>query len=87
MPELRITRRARELIAALAPELQDAVESTLLRLQADPGAAGKPLQGRLRGIWVARVGSYRILYTIEGAHQSLTVVVRAVLHRSGAYRR
>jgi mRNA-degrading endonuclease RelE of RelBE toxin-antitoxin system len=41
----------------------------------------------MRGTWVARIGSYRILYTIEGAEASVTVVVRAVLHRAVAYRR
>jgi len=41
----------------------------------------------MRGTWVAKVGSYRILYTIEGPEASTTVVVRAVLHRAAAYRR
>jgi mRNA-degrading endonuclease RelE of RelBE toxin-antitoxin system len=41
----------------------------------------------MHGTWVAKVGSYRILYTIEGAEPAVTVVVRAVLHRSLAYRR
>ena len=67
--------------------MQDAVEATLLRVQADPRSAGKPLRGRMHGMWVARVGSYRILYTIEGADPAITVVVRAVLHRSVAYGR
>jgi hypothetical protein len=39
----------------------------------------------------ARVNScareHRILYTIEGSEPAVTVVVRAVLHRSRAYRR
>ena len=57
------------------------------RLLLDPRQNGKPLRGRMRGTWVARVGSYRILYTIEGTEASLTIVVRAVLHRAVAYRR
>lgn len=65
---------------------QDATENALLRLATDPRAAGKPLRGRISGLWVARVGSYRILYTIEGSEASPTVVVHAVLHRSVAYR-
>jgi mRNA-degrading endonuclease RelE of RelBE toxin-antitoxin system len=45
------------------------------------------LRGHLRPLWSARVGSYRILYTIEGPEASSTVVVRAIRHRSVAYRR
>lgn len=41
----------------------------------------------MRPLWSARVGSYRILYTIEGPEQSATVVVRAIRHRVLAYRR
>lgn len=87
MPELRLTRRARDLMAGLGPELQDVVAAAILRLQSEPWAVGKPLQGRMRGTWVAKVGSYRILYTIEGTEAAVTIVVRAVLHRSAAYPR
>lgn len=38
-------------------------------------------------MWSARVGSYRILYTIEGTDHSATVVVRAIRHRVVAYQR
>ena len=87
MPELRLSRRARELLNDLPPDIQRAVVNAMDRLLLDPRQNGKPLRGRMRGTWVARVGSYRILYTIEGAEASVTVVVRAVLHRAAAYRR
>ena len=86
MPELRLTLRARDLMAGLGPELQDVVAAAILRLQSEPWAVGKPLQGRMQGTWVAKVGSYRILYTIEGPEHAATVVIRAVRHRSIAYR-
>jgi mRNA-degrading endonuclease RelE of RelBE toxin-antitoxin system len=35
------------------------------------------------GLWSYRVGSYRILYTIDGKR----VIVRAIRHRAVAYRR
>ena len=57
------------------------------RLLLDPRENGKPLRGRMRGTWVAKIGSYRILYTIEGTEAVVTVVVRAVLHRAAAYHR
>ena len=83
--KLRLTRRADDYIENLAPGLRGAVLSALIRLAAEPREAGKPLRGRMRGTWAAKVGSYRILYTIEGAEPAVTVVVRAVLHRSVAY--
>ncbi len=54
---------------------------TLTAIGADPETAGKQLLGRLRGLWLARVGSYRILYTLEKGE----VVVRAIRHRAVAY--
>jgi len=71
----------------LRPDIQRAVVNSMDRLLLDPRANGNPLRGRMRGTWVAKVGSYRILYTIEGAEAAATVVVRAVLHRAVAYRR
>jgi len=86
LPELRLTRRARERLEALPPALQAAVVSMLTAIAADPRAAGKPLRGRLRGLWVKRVGSYRVLYTIEEPEDRALVIVRAIRHRAVAYR-
>jgi mRNA-degrading endonuclease RelE of RelBE toxin-antitoxin system len=49
----------------------------------EPEQAGKQLVSRLRGLWSARVGRYRILYTIGDRG----VIVRAVRHRAVAYPR
>jgi mRNA interferase RelE/StbE len=83
LPELRLTRRARRDLLELPRPLQEAAAETISRIALDPEAAGKELIGRLRGLWSARVGSYRVLYTIEAR----TVVVRAILHRAVAYQR
>jgi mRNA-degrading endonuclease RelE of RelBE toxin-antitoxin system len=48
----------------------------------DPEAACKPLLGRLKRLWCARVGSYRVIYSIEGSRRSPKVIVRAIKHRS-----
>ena len=87
MPELLLSRRAKEDLAALPRLIQEAVVETLTLLEADPEDIGKELRGRLRGLWSCRVGNYRILYTIEGPEQSATVVVRGIRHRTVAYRR
>ena len=63
MPELILTREARENLDALRPELREAVADTVDALALDPKTVGKPLMGRLRGRWSAAVGNYRVLYT------------------------
>ena len=82
MPELRLTRRARRDLEALPETLRDAVLETLIAIGVDPETAGKKLVGRLEGLWSARVGNYRLLYTLEGG----LVIVRAIRHRAVAYR-
>jgi len=81
LPELIGTREARENLAALPQALRKGVAETIDAIGIDPQAAGKPLLGRLRGRWSARVGSYRVLYTIERNR----VVIRAIRHRGVAY--
>ena len=83
MPELRLTRRAKDDLQALPEAVREAVLETLTMLQLEPERVGKRLLGRLEGLWSARVGSYRILYTIESSGP----VVRAIRHRAVAYRR
>jgi mRNA-degrading endonuclease RelE of RelBE toxin-antitoxin system len=62
--------------------MQQAVAQTLARIATDPEVEGKELVGRLRGLRSARVGSYRVLYTIE----KNGVIVRAIRHRGVVYR-
>jgi mRNA interferase RelE/StbE len=83
LPELRLTRRAKDDLHALPEAVREAVLETLTMLSHEPEDVGKRLLGRLEGLWSARVGSYRILYTIESGG----VVVRAISHRAVAYRR
>ena len=49
-----------------------------------PHIVGKPLVGRLSGYWVARRGSYRIVYAISG--ETVRVTVLRIGHRRDAYR-
>ena len=83
MPELRLTRRARDDLNALPEAVREAVLETLTSIEAEPQRAGKRLVGRLEGLWSARVGNYRVLYTVETG----AVIVRAIRHRAVAYRR
>ncbi len=83
MGEPRLTRRARQDLEALPAPLREAVVATLAAIGIEPEAAGKQLVGRLRGLWSARVGSYRVLHTIEDQG----VIIRAIRHRAVAYER
>ncbi|MBA3421530.1 MAG: type II toxin-antitoxin system RelE/ParE family toxin [Thermoleophilaceae bacterium] len=83
MPEPRLTRRARNDLEALPETVRDAVLETLTLIGAEPERAGKKLVGRLEGLWSARVGNYRVLYTVEAGR----VIVRVIRHRAVAYRR
>ncbi|MDP9341623.1 MAG: type II toxin-antitoxin system RelE/ParE family toxin [Actinomycetota bacterium] len=85
MAELLLTRRAKEDLKALPRLVQQAVDETLTLLEAEPETLGKELRGWLLGLWSCRVGSYRILYTIEGGEARTRVVVRAIRHRGIAY--
>lgn len=87
MARVQLTREACRHFDSLPPQLQEPVLNALTDLEIDPRSAGKPLLGRLRGLWSARVGSYRIVYSIEGSRRSPKVIVRAIRHRSTAYER
>jgi mRNA interferase RelE/StbE len=51
----------------------------------EPTRVGKPLRAPLEGTWAARRGTYRLLYEVDDAERTVTVV--AVEHRADAYRR
>jgi mRNA interferase RelE/StbE len=86
LPEPRLTARAKQDLGALPRTIQEAVIEALTMIGLDPTTAGKPLLGRLRGLWSARVGNYRVLYTVDESAGSTRVIVRAIRHRAVAYR-
>lgn len=51
------------------------------RLEQNP-EIGKPLRGRLHGIWQLRVGHFRIWYEINAKEKR--VILRAILHKNEA---
>lgn len=85
MARVFLTRQARAHFDDLPARLQEPVLNVLTDLESDPQSAGKPLMGRLKGLWSARVGNYRIIYSIEKKGRSPRVIVRAIRHRSRAY--
>lgn len=83
MARLVLARRARLELLELDWPLIDAIEDALGLLEREPHA-GHALRGKLRGLRSLHVGSYRILYQLVDAEQ--TVRVAAIRHRSIAYR-
>jgi len=81
LPELRLTQRAKEDLTSLPVLVREAVLETLELIGREPEETGKKLVGSLEGLWSARVGNYRILYTVERTR----VAVRAIRHRAVAY--
>jgi mRNA interferase RelE/StbE len=83
LARLVLARRARTELLELDWPLIDAIEDALGLLEREP-QAGHALRGKLRGVYSLRVGSYRILYQLIDAGQ--TVRVAAIRHRAIAYR-
>lgn len=50
----------------------------------DPRQLGRPLAGRLDGLWRYRVGDYRIIVSIDD--EQLVVLALSFGHRSSVYR-
>jgi mRNA interferase RelE/StbE len=78
-----LARHARGELLELGWPLIDAIEDVLGVLERDP-TVGHALRGRLRGLRSLRVGTYRIIYQLSEAEQTVRVV--AIRHRSLAYR-
>lgn len=83
MARLVLARRARRDLLALEWPVIDAVQDALGLLVRDP-RAGHELRGRLKGLRSLRVGSFRVIYQLADADQTVRVV--AIRDRSSAYR-
>lgn len=83
MARVVLARRARGELLELSWPLVDAVQDALGLLERDP-LAGHVLRGRLRGVRSLRVGTYRIIYQLAEAEQTVRVIT--IRHRSIAYR-
>jgi mRNA interferase RelE/StbE len=75
---------ARRQLDRLPISVAAAVIETLAALASNPHRLGKPLRFELEGCWSARRGPYRVIYRIDDA--SHTVSVLAVAHRTDVYR-
>lgn len=83
MARVVFSRAARAQVGALDPRVADAVLDSVTVLEAEP-QAGRPLRGRLNGLWSLRQGTYRLVSEIREQEKIVRIV--AVLHRRIAYR-
>jgi mRNA interferase RelE/StbE len=81
VPRVVLAHRARGELLELSWPLIDAIQDALGLLEHDP-VAGHVLRGRLRGLRSLRVGTFRIIYQLAEAEQTVCVV--AMRHRSVA---
>lgn len=61
---------------------QERIGRKILELENNP-ELGKPLTGKLAGLWSLRSGDYRALYQIR--HNELLILVLKIGHRKNAY--
>jgi mRNA interferase RelE/StbE len=83
--EVRITPEGLRHLNQLPAKVRDAAVVVLRGPVADnPHRLGKPLVGELAGLFSARRGDYRIIYSIDDTAKVVTV--HRVQHRRAAYR-
>lgn len=74
----------RKHIPELPVHMKNSIKHAILeRLVVDPVGFGKPLQYSLRGHRRLRVGNYRVIYRIDAATATVTII--AIKHRKEAY--
>jgi mRNA-degrading endonuclease RelE of RelBE toxin-antitoxin system len=81
---VQVASPARRQIDRLPISVVAAVIETFDAIASNPRRLGKPLRFELEGYLSARRGPYRIIYRIDDATRSITVL--AVAHRSDIYR-
>jgi mRNA-degrading endonuclease RelE of RelBE toxin-antitoxin system len=74
---------------AIADVLREGVAGAVIALVtgdlvAAPRRIGNPLRGELEGLWVARRGTFRVVYRIDDDNHE--IVVLRVDHRRDTYR-
>jgi mRNA interferase RelE/StbE len=83
MYSLVLSRRFDSDFSKLDKGVRDRVVEKLREISGDP-RVGKPLRGKLRGLYSARAGDYRIVYQIFDEKRVVAAVM--VGHRKVAYR-
>ena len=82
---LRVAASAERQLSRLPDRVAAAVAAFVIGpLSENPRRVGHPLQRELAGLWSARRGAYRVVYEIDDAASTVTVL--RIDHRSDVYR-
>jgi len=79
---LFISPKANSFLSKLDRKEQQRLRKKLEELKKNP-ELGKPLTGKLSGLWSLRTGNYRAIYQIK--HEELLVLVLRIGHRKNIY--
>src|SRR6267378_3247049 len=82
LSDKRLMRKIRAGVAAAMKGAAAALEA-VHSIAANPRRMGKPLQLELTGLWSARRGPYRIIYSIDDSTDTITIT--AIAHRNDVY--
>jgi len=83
--EIRITPEGLRTLGKLPAKVRDAALVAVRGpISESPRRLGKPLVGELDGLFAARRGDYRIIYSVDD--KASVVIVHQIQHRRSAYR-
>lgn len=85
--KIEFDKKARKEFMSLDKPVQKQIDKFILKLakSKNPRQTGQPLKGELHSFWKYRVGSYRLICSIED--DVLTVLVLSVGHRKEVYKK
>lgn len=83
MYTVKFTQEASKDLRRLDKKYQKAVAKAINKLSQNPNI-GKPLLGKLKGLWKLRFSRYRIIYQIYNL--KLIIIVFEIKHRKEVYR-
>ena len=82
MYELEFTSQSEKFLKKLDGKEQSRMDKKFLDLQNNP-KIGKPLVGKLAGLWSLRVGGNRAIYEIK--HDKLIILILKIGNRKNIY--
>ena len=80
--KILLSPKANDFLEKLDKKDRERMTSKLKNLKNNP-ELGKPLTGKLAGLWSLRTGDYRALYQIR--HNELLILVLKIRHRKNVY--
>lgn len=80
--KILLSPKANNFLKKLDKKDKERIENKLRDLRED-SELGKPLTGKLSGLWSLRIGDYRVLYQIKD--NELVILVLKIGHRKKVY--